>query len=192
MIDPGLASKVAVVTGGNSGIGTAIAKALAAQGALVVIHYLDVPPKDTGEPYSIEFAIEGEAGALKVAEDIRQAGGQATLLSGDLADLDTIPKIFAHAESTFGPVSVLVNNAAHCELPDTILFVTEGSIDRHFRVNTRAAVLLMSEFIRRFRKQLAEGPNHQHQHGCRPGFCRTNRLRCKQGRPGSLYSERSD
>ncbi len=179
MIDPGLASKVAVVTGGNSGIGTAIAKALAAQGALVVIHYLDVPPKDTGEPYSIEFAIEGEAGALKVAEDIRQAGGQATLLSGDLADLDTIPKIFAHAECTFGPVSVLVNNAAHCELPDTILFVTEGSIDRHFRVEyprRRAADERVHPPVPK--TQLAEGGNHQHQHGCRPGFCRTNRLRC--------------
>lgn len=151
MIDPGLTGKVAVVTGANSGIGAAIAKALAAQGALVVIHYLDAPPKDPGEPFCIWIAVKGEAGALRVAEDIRQTGGQATLASGDLADPDTIHKIFAHAESAFGPVSVLANNAAHCELPDTILSVTPASIDRYLHVNTRAPVLLIGEFIRCFR-----------------------------------------
>jgi 3-oxoacyl-[acyl-carrier protein] reductase len=45
---------------------------------------------------------------------------------------------------------VLVNNAAHCETPDTITGISGGGIDRHFAVNTRAPVLLMREFVRRY------------------------------------------
>lgn len=49
------------------------------------------------------------------------------------------------------PVDILVNNAAHCEVPDTIAEVTPESLDRHFGVNARAATLLIAEFVRRFR-----------------------------------------
>jgi 3-oxoacyl-[acyl-carrier protein] reductase len=46
---------------------------------------------------------------------------------------------------------VLVNNAAHCEGPDTITQISAGGIDRHLAVNTRAPVLLMQEYVRRYR-----------------------------------------
>ena len=53
----------------------------------------------------------------------------------------------------FGGVDILVNNAAHCEAPDDILTTTAGSIDRHFEVNTRAAVLMIAEYVRRHRSR---------------------------------------
>ena len=50
-----------------------------------------------------------------------------------------------------GRVDVLVNNAAHCELPDTIAEVRADSLDRHFAVNTQASAMLMAEFVRRYK-----------------------------------------
>ena len=70
-------------------------------------------------------------------------------IAADLADVSSIPELFDRAEEDVGPVSVLVNNAAHCELPDTILSITPQGFDRHFRVNARAPVLLMGELARR-------------------------------------------
>lgn len=150
MIDPGLKDKVALVTGANSGIGAAIVKALAAQGAAVVIHFLEAPAAQTASEHTVLHSTAGKEAALEVQEHIRQKGGRASIASGDLSDPGTILRLFEHAEKTFGPVHLLVNNAAHCEAPDTTLETTPGSIDRHFQVNTRAAVLMMSTFARRF------------------------------------------
>ena len=49
--------------------------------------------------------------------------------------------------------SGLVNNAAHWEAPDDIVTTSAGSIDRHFEVNTRAAVLLIVEYVKRYRSR---------------------------------------
>lgn len=51
-----------------------------------------------------------------------------------------------------GPIEILVNNAAHCESPDTILEVTAGGLDRHFAVNARAPALLVHEFALQHRR----------------------------------------
>lgn len=150
MIDPGLQDQVALVTGANAGIGQAIAKALAAQGAQTVLHYLSSDDAGENGPYSVEHTVEGGAAANRVNSEIEDRGGQAAIVCGDLSDPDVIPRLFDSAETAFGPVTVLVNNAAHCELPDTITETSVGSIDRHFAVNTRAPVLLIAEFIHRF------------------------------------------
>jgi 3-oxoacyl-[acyl-carrier protein] reductase len=137
MLDTGLSGKIALITGANSGIGAAIAKALAAQGAIVAVHYLD-----TDKSSDYEHTISGRAAAQQVVRDIESNGGMAYVFPGDLAVHETPRQLFDDIEASVGQVDILINNAAHCELPDTTLALKASSIDRHFAVNTRAAVLL--------------------------------------------------
>lgn len=179
MGDLGLKDKVVVVTGGNNplGIGAATAKAFAEQGAAVFIHYSRQLGKlEAQVPASSELDTPGEAlyyalqthTADAVVQAIRQQGGQAEAWEADLADPAVVPQLFDRAEKAFGPVEVLVNNAAHF-VADTFLpekspergdrcidglgppmsTITAESHDRHFAVNSRAVALLTAEFARR-------------------------------------------
>ena len=89
-----LANQVAIVTGANQGIGEAIAKQLAADGAKTVVNFLS----DTEQ-------------AEKVVAAITQAGGEAVAVQADLSDPAQIAALFEAAEKAFGPVTLLVNNA---------------------------------------------------------------------------------
>jgi len=166
MIDTGLGGRVAVVTGANHGVGAATARALAAQGAAVLITYLRLPVEAAG----VSEAAGGPGQAMpadEVLARISREGGRAEVLEADLADPTSVPRIFDKAEATLGPVDVLVNNAAHCVadtfLPQSVLSeetrapdgtgvrtVTPEEHDRHFAVNSRAAALMMAEFARRY------------------------------------------
>lgn len=152
MLDIGLKDKVAVVTGANSGIGAEIAKAIARQGASVIIHYLDHSNFKFAHTTKFEHNNFGAEAAIRVKKEI-SAYGKAEVFGGDLSSNKTIEHVFDFAEKTFGTVSILVNNAAHCELPDTVFRTTSQSIDRHFSVNTRAAVMLIRHFAERLIKQ---------------------------------------
>lgn len=153
MIDPGLNGRVVLVTGANSGIGAATARAFAARGATLVLHYLDRqrPPEDTGA--HIEHDVPGAPAAEALAQEIASAGGRAVPVAADLSDPASVVRLLDAAEAQAGPVEVLVNNAAHCESPDTILQITAGTLDRHFAVNTRAPVLLIHEYARRYQQR---------------------------------------
>jgi 3-oxoacyl-[acyl-carrier protein] reductase len=131
-----------LITGGNSGIGAATAKAFAAQGARVVLHFLDGPVVGPNMGHSVL----GRARAEAVASEVVAAGGTVDLVAGDLLDRAIPAVLFDRA----GDVDVLVNNAAHCELPDTVTNVRADSLDRHFAVNAQASALLMAEFVRRY------------------------------------------
>lgn len=154
MIDTQLKDKVVLVTGANHGIGAATAKAFVAEGAAVAIHYLEVPRADAAAgTYKLLHEIKGRAAAEALVGEIEERGGRAIFVAGDLSDPLTIPSLFEHVEQAFGGVDVLVNNAAHCEDPDTIYTTSAGSIDRTFAVNVRATVLLIAEFVRRFQQR---------------------------------------
>ena len=180
MIDPGLAGRVALVTGGNNpyGIGAATAVALAAQGVAVFIHFYRQSDNagadttdETGEAavpgLELYLAMQAKS-ADEVVRKIRDLGGRAESWEADLADSSVVPELFDRAEEAFGPVEILVNNAADYQadtfLPHEALgrgdralwpegpvtsTVTAESHDRHFAVNTRAPALLMAEFARR-------------------------------------------
>jgi 3-oxoacyl-[acyl-carrier protein] reductase len=165
MIDTGLKDKVVVVTGANnpSGIGAGIAQAFAAQGAKVFVTYLRMSPQHFG--VSAEDAQQASAPGLPlyyalqtqsagaVVEAIRERGGQVEAWEADLAEPDNVPRLFDRAEAAFGPVEVLVNNAAYCKWPESIFNTSPALIDQHFAVNTRATVLLTAEFVRRHQRR---------------------------------------
>jgi 3-oxoacyl-[acyl-carrier protein] reductase len=154
MIDTRLNGKVVLVTGANHGIGAATARAFATEGACVAIHFLDEPlPDKWDETYVALHVVKGRSAAEEIVNQIQQQGGRAIAVAGDLAFPATIPALFDRVEAALGPVDVLVNNAVHCEDPDTIFTTSAGSLDRYYAVNIRGTVLLIREFIHRYQQR---------------------------------------
>ncbi|HEY3669577.1 MAG TPA: SDR family oxidoreductase [Acidimicrobiia bacterium] len=124
-----LQDEIAVVTGSTGGIGEAVAHELAAEGARVVV---------TGRR-----AEEGE----RVAADIVAGGGTARFLRADLTVADEVEALFAETAATFGPVTVLVNNAAPTDLvgpsnkDGRLTDVAPDRFDEILAVGLRAAYL---------------------------------------------------
>lgn len=154
-METGLRGKVALVTGANHGIGAAAARAFVSEGAKVFLTYLRYPPPECGggdEEAAGATPGPALAGALRaksadeVVDAVKAAGGEAESWEADLAEPTNIPSLFDRAESAFGHVDVLVNNAAHCEYPSRVMGASAASIDRHFAVNTRAVSLLIREY----------------------------------------------
>ncbi len=175
MVQTGLQNKVVLITGANHGIGAATARAFAAEGAAVLINYLRMPPlksegksqEHAGNTPGLDFYNAQRAkSAGEVVQVIRSRGGRAEAIEADLANPANIPMLFDRAESIFGPVDVLVNNADHCTadtfVPQnelgaedqapagySVYTITPESHDAHFAVNSRAVALMMAEFARR-------------------------------------------
>src|SRR3977135_330105 len=89
-----LKGKVAVVTGASKGIGAGIAKALAAEGASVVVNYAS-----------------SREGADRVVADIGKLAGKAVAVQGDVGKEADLKSLFETTKKTFGKLDVLVNNA---------------------------------------------------------------------------------
>ena len=114
-----LNKKVALVTGGSRGIGAAIAKRLAADGASVAITYA----KDAKAASSVIKAIERD-------------GGKAIAIQADSADAEAVKGAVEKAFAAFGPLDVLVNNAGTA-IPKTFEETTLEEMDRVIDINVR-------------------------------------------------------
>jgi 3-oxoacyl-[acyl-carrier protein] reductase len=118
-----LAGKVAVVTGASKGIGAGIARALAAEGASVIVNYAS--SKDGGET---------------VVASIRKAGGKAIAVGGDVSKAADARGIVDAAITNYGRLDILVNNSGVYEFAP-IEAVTEDQFHRMFNINVLGLIL---------------------------------------------------
>lgn len=125
--------KVAIVTGGSGGIGSAVARRLAADGMAVVVHY-----------------VGGAERAEEVAASITADGGTAAALAGDVADADQMTALFDEAERRFGGVDVVVNTAGIMLLAP-LAEMELDAFDRMHRVNVRGTFVVSQLAARRLR-----------------------------------------
>ena len=114
-----LEGKIALITGGSRGIGAAIAKRLAADGANVAITYT-----------------KGADAAASVVKEIERAGGKAIAIQADAADADACKAAVEKTVATFGQLDVLVNNAGTA-IPKTFEETTLEELDRVIDINLR-------------------------------------------------------
>jgi 3-oxoacyl-[acyl-carrier protein] reductase len=127
-----LAGKVAVVTGASKGIGAAIAKQLAAEGAAVVVNYAS-----------------SKSGADKVVSEITAQGGKAITVQADVAKKADIARLFAETKKAFGHLDILVNNAGVYEfLP--LENITEEHFHKQFNLNVLGLLLATQEAVKLF------------------------------------------
>jgi 3-oxoacyl-[acyl-carrier protein] reductase len=118
-----LEGKIALVTGGSRGIGAAIARRLAAEGAKVAITYT-----------------KGADAAVSVVKTIERVGGQAIAIQADAAAADAVKAAIERVVATFGGLDILVNNAGTA-IPKRFEEATLEELDRVIDINVRGTFI---------------------------------------------------
>lgn len=140
--DGALAGRVAVVTGGASGIGRAIARRFAAEGAHVLVGDLTETVREGGAP---------------TTQLIAQAGGSAGFLRCDVAEWADVQALVAAAVTRFGRLDVMVNNAALTGGGAALLETSAEDWDRAMAVNARGVFFGCKAAVRQFLAQPPRG-----------------------------------
>jgi 3-oxoacyl-[acyl-carrier protein] reductase len=125
-----LEGKVAVVTGGSKGIGASIAKALADEGASVVVNYAS-----------------SRRDADRVVAEIERHGGAAIAVQADVSRQADIERLFSETQKAFGRLDVLVNNAGVYEFAP-LDGTTEDLFHKHFNLNVLGLLLTTKEAVK--------------------------------------------
>src|SRR5260370_18154383 len=118
-----LEGKIALITGGSRGIGAAIAKRLAADGANVAITYT-----------------KGADAAASVVKEIERGGRKAIAIRADATDADAVEAAVERTVATFGRLDVLVNNAGTA-IPKSFEETTLEELDRSIEVNAPGTLI---------------------------------------------------
>lgn len=127
-----LAGKVGIVTGASKGIGAAIAKKLAAQGAAVGVNY-----------------VNGKEDAARVVEEITNQGGKAIAVQADIANAGDIEKLFKTVKETFGRIDILVNNAAIFKF-GPVESITAEDFFQQYQVNVLGPIFTTQQALQYF------------------------------------------
>src|SRR2546423_15539645 len=127
-----LSGKVAIVTGASKGIGAGIAKAIAAEGASVVVNYASA-----------------KSDADKIVDEISKAGGKAVAVQVNVAKKSEVQRLFADAEKAFGKIDILVNNAGVYDFKP-LEEITEEEFHREFNTNVLGMMLATQEGLKHF------------------------------------------
>jgi 3-oxoacyl-[acyl-carrier protein] reductase len=125
-----LEGKVAVVTGGSKGIGASIAKALADEGASVVVNYAS-----------------SRRDAERVVAEIERHGGAAIAVQADVSRQADIERLFSETQKAFGRLDILVNNAGVYEFAP-LDGTTEDLFHKHFNLNVLGLLLTTKEAVK--------------------------------------------
>jgi glucose 1-dehydrogenase len=134
-----LEGKVAIVTGGDSGIGHAICLALASEGASVTINYH-----------------KNQAAADATLKEITDAGGKGQIVQGDVSQVADLQKLVDATVEAFGKLDVMVNNAG-METRTSILTTTEQQFDLVISVDLKSAFFGTQVAAKQFLKQGSGG-----------------------------------
>ena len=130
-----LQGKVAIVTGASKGIGAAIAKHLAAEGAAVVVNYS-----------------ASKAGADGVVNEIKSKGGQAVAVQANLAKPAEVERLFTEAKKAFDHLDILVNNAGIYEF-SPLEAISPEHFHKQFDLNVLGLVLASQQAAKHFGSQ---------------------------------------
>jgi Short-chain alcohol dehydrogenase of unknown specificity len=158
-----LEGKIALITGGSRGIGAAIGKRLAADGASLAITYS-----------------KGADAAASVVKAIEGAGGKAIAIQADAADAEAIKGAVEKTVAAFGGLDVLVNNAGTA-IPKTFEETTLEEMDRMIEINVRGTLVATQAAL----KHMKSGGSHHHDRLVRGRACPSARAGSLLGHEGS-------